>query len=257
MEVRNSDDVEDLQRIDQLFTQIWGGPRQDAVSVNMMKALAHAGHYVGTAWRGPDLLGAAVGFAYGPGGDRYLHSHIAGVSPGEQGSGVGYALKLHQAVWSLAQNLEAITWTFDPLIRRNAWFNLVKLGARGEKYFSDFYGPMHDEINDGDATDRCLVVWDLSLKVSTGTGESAAVPLLVLDIDDDGSPLTRPDRLSAADVLQCRIPPDVVDLRRRDPALARRWRQALRATMGEALSAGYVATGVTPDGCYVLERSYR
>lgn len=258
VQVRTSDSVEDLERVDRLLAEIWGGPRQDAVSVNMMKALAHSGHYIGTAWRGPDLVGAAVGFAHGPDGDPSLHSHIAGVRPGQQGSGVGYALKLHQAEWSLRRGLGSITWTFDPLVRRNAWFNLVKLGARGEKYFSDFYGAMHDEINDGDATDRCLAVWDLSSDLSRDrpVAEPAAAVLL-LEIDEEGGPSCRPDPAPGRDVLLCPIPADVVELRRREPALAGRWRQALRATMGRALASGFVATSVTSDGCYVLERRDR
>lgn len=48
-----------------------------------------------------------------------------------------------------------------PLVRRNAYFNLVKLGARATDYLPDCYGPMHDGLNRGEASDRLFVEWDL------------------------------------------------------------------------------------------------
>ena len=47
-------------------------------------------------------------------------------------------------------------WTYDPLVSRNARFNLVKLGAVGTEYAVDFYGPMRDGVNDGES-DRLTV----------------------------------------------------------------------------------------------------
>ena len=87
-----------------------------------------------------------------------------------QSRGVGYALKLHQRAWALHEDVRTITWTSDPLIRRNAWFNLNKLGASVVEYLPEFYGAMRDGINAGDLTDRCLVRWDL-----LGEGAMAAL----------------------------------------------------------------------------------
>ena len=52
-------------------------------------------------------------------------------------------------------------WTFDPLVARNAWFNLGKLGAVADAFGRAFYGEMTDEINAGDRSDRLVVRWDL------------------------------------------------------------------------------------------------
>jgi predicted GNAT superfamily acetyltransferase len=248
-------DVDGLTRINRLFDTVWGGGGQDAVPVNMLKALAHTGNYVAGAWRSGALIGAAVGFAHGP-DHPALHSHIAGVMPAAHGTGVGYALKLHQAAWALDRGLTAVTWTFDPLIRRNARFNLVKLGGRIEAYYPDFYGPMADGINDGDMTDRCLLVWDLEGGIPA-SGTAASVPaggVVVLSSTAPGAPLTR-----AADpatrVILCQTPPDVVELRRDHPDAAREWRLALRATLGQALASGAVVSGLTAAGHYVVERT--
>jgi predicted GNAT superfamily acetyltransferase len=49
------------------------------------------------------------------------------------------------------------------------------------------------------------------------------------------------------------VPPDIVALRRDEPAVARAWRLAVRETLTKILSAGYEITGATRDGWYVLE----
>ena len=68
-----------------------------------------------------------------------------------------------------------MTWTFDPLVRRNAYFNTVKLAARPVEYLVDFYGEMTDEINAGQGSDRLLVEWPLLAPevVSAAAGDFA------------------------------------------------------------------------------------
>jgi len=257
VEVCPLQDIDTLQQADHLFTQVWGGDRQEAVSVNMMKAMAHTGNYVSGAWQDGRLVGASVAFAWENTERPALHSHITGVSAVVQSKGIGVALKLHQKAWALQRGISEITWTFDPLIRRNAWFNLMKLGAQAASYHPDFYGPLEDEINADDESDRCLAVWDLHAASSPSlTDMSAAVTLLV----DDGS--ARPHVTTAgespvdpaATLLLCQIPADTESLRRDDPPLGRRWRAALRQTMGAAMDAGFIATGITRNGAYVLQR---
>lgn len=258
IEIRLLEDVGDLAEADGLLARIWSA-EGGLMGVNVMKALAHSGHYVAGAWRGGELVGASVAWAWGPDRPGALHSHITGIAPHLQSQGVGLALKLHQAAWAKARGIDCITWTFDPMVRRNAWFNLVKLGARAESYHRDFYGEMHDGVNDGELTDRCLVVWTSLPDRNPGPEPSAPPPATVLlaasagqvpemSIPADKGPERWPDRLL------CQVPADAVALRREDPQLARQWRLALRATMGEAMGAGYAATSMTPDGYYVLER---
>lgn len=253
VEVREIHDVPEMNLVDRLFAATWGSDEQDAVSVNMMKAMAHAGHYVAGAWRKDDLLGASVGFAWAPGGPPRLHSHIAGVSPEAQGGGVGFALKLHQAAWAIERRLTQITWTFDPLVRRNAWFNLMKLGATAASYHIDFYGQMNDGVNNGEMSDRCLVIWDLTSGVPRPRNEvKVDGATVLLRQRRDGRP-ERSGEIGAA-ALACQVPFDVVELRRTDHALSQEWRLALRATLGHAMQNGYVATAMTRDGHYFLER---
>jgi hypothetical protein len=66
-----------------------------------------------------------------------LHSHVTGVVDSMRHAGVGRAIKLHQRDWAAERGLDWITWTFDPLVRRNAWFNIAILGADVHSYLPD------------------------------------------------------------------------------------------------------------------------
>ena len=262
--VRTLQDLDELGQVDGLFGEIWcamGG--QVAMPVNLLQAIIHAGGYVAGAWLEGRMVGAAVAFLGRHDGVVELHSHVAGVAREAQGNGVGTALKLHQRDWARAAGIGRIAWTYDPLVRRNGWFNLVKLGARAVAYYPNFYGSMVDELNGSDETDRCLIRWDLDGKPG-GTGPSPGEPVRLLEeagrlleVSDKHRPLVvdlEAGGSSAPAVLMCQVPPDVVSMRAKQPGLAREWRLALRQTMGRAMQSGYEATAMTTDGWYVMER---
>src|SRR4029453_7402172 len=95
-----------------------------------------------------------------------------------RGRNLGYAIKVHQRAWAIERGLETITWTFDPPIRRNAWFNLAKLGALPTEYLVDFYGPIGDLLNGSDESDRLYLTWRLGAPLAAAAceGEPAALP---------------------------------------------------------------------------------
>ncbi len=241
----------------ELFCRIWRvGSADELINTGLMRALAYAGNYVVGAYRGGALVGAAVAFR----GADHLHSHITGVVPEAQGGGVGYALKQHQRAWSLARGIAEVCWTFDPLVRRNARFNLHKLGALPTAYLPDFYGAMTDGVNVGDASDRLYVTW----RLDSARAEAAArgVPTepstegaraLVMRVGDRPEPTGPPAPESRR--LLVALPLDVEALRATDPELAAPWRLAVREALVGALAAGYAITALTRDGYYLLERS--
>lgn len=257
IEITSIDDPAGIRRVSALFDEIWGTDPDSAIlPVGVLRALVHAGNYAAAALRGGEMVGAVVGFLglddWGP----YLHSHILGVSATKQGGSIGFALKQHQRAWSLAAGIRKVTWTFDPLVRRNAFFNMQKLGASAGHYYENFYGKMTDGINAGDESDRVLIVWDLdderSLRAADG---SLAEPesngsAIALREGPDGEPEVQ--RVKAPTVL-CATPTDIVSLRRTDPARALRWRRALRETLGAYMDHGYAVSGFTRSGLYVLD----
>lgn len=251
--VRELHEVAEYRQVVRLFAGIWG-PDLQPITIEMMRALAHSGNYVSGAFDGDRLAGASIAFLAMPAG-RALHSHITGATAGR---GVGLALKRHQREWALARGIDRITWTYDPLVRRNAHFNLVKLGARPEEYLPSFYGPMEDAINAGDETDRMLAVWRLDAPHVAAAARGEPYPVVVPEDavvaleSRDGRPV--PGGRDAPVVLVA-VPPDIETMRREDPGGAKAWRYALRDTLGGLLGDGGRIIGFHNKSYYVVERS--
>jgi predicted GNAT superfamily acetyltransferase len=261
-------EVHDLHLPDELatasavFDAVWG--RADSagavLGVEALTAIAHAGGQVSIARVDDEVVGATAAFlGRADDGTVFLHSHVTGVLPGAA-PGTGTALKWHQRAWCLDRGIEEVRWTFDPLIRRNLAFNLVRLGAQVDRYLEDAYGPMPDERNAGLPTDRLVTRWVLSSPrvVAAATGRSASPDVdalrrsgaeVALDVSRDGSPhltvTTAPRRL-------VRVPEDVEALRRTDRELALAWVTAVREALGRPLLRGARVSGATRDGWIVV-----
>ena len=241
-------DIADMGPIGDVLDSIWradnGWPE---VEPRLMVAIAEAGGYVAGISVGGELVGAAVGFPRHPSG---LHSHIVGVLPAHAGRGVGTALKLHQRAWCLERGIGLITWTFDPLVARNAHLNLTRLGVSAPQYLVDHYGPMHDALNSDDPSDRLLVNWDL---ISPRTGEPLPGPAVTVLADRSGEPVALSEPVPPdTDRILVAVPGDIEALRRTDPLRARRWRLAVRETLHPRVEAGWVIQGFRSDHHYVL-----
>lgn len=245
--------VEQMEQATALFTSIWQtGSDRPLIEPALLTALAHAGNYVVGVFEGTEMIAACVGFFGAPVG-QVLHSHIAGVRPDQAGRGIGLALKLHQRQWALARGLSEITWTFDPLVSRNAYFNLVKLGAGVQEYLVDFYGTMYDGVNAGQPSDRMMARWPLVTplpnSVTSRTGYAT-----VLQVAADGQP-ARQSETGSAERLAIGVPSDIEALRSEDPVAAIRWRHELRRELGERLRLGWRISGFDKNGFYLLVRN--
>lgn len=251
-----------LGQATQLLAEVWHTPvGEPPVPRDLLRALAYTGGYVSGAYVDDLLVGTSVAFMAA---DGSLHSHVSGVHERARGRDVGLALKLHQRQWAIAHHVAEVTWTFDPLLRINAWFNLSKLGAVAREYLPLFYGDLSDGLNAGDESDRLSVSWEVEgpraraaahgrLAVPSEDELLAAGSTLVLE-DRDGLPVRldappTPDR-----PLLLRVPPDAAALRRRDPAAGLRWRRALREVLQPLLEAGRTVSAMTRSGCYVVTR---
>ncbi|KGJ71953.1 hypothetical protein GY21_18715 [Cryobacterium roopkundense] len=240
--------------IEALFSLVWGlPPREPPIPAELLRSISHAGCNVTAAYDSHGTLTGAAVAIVSP-GDTSMYSLIAGVLPGTADRGVGFALKLHQRAWGLARGIPTMTWTFDPLVSRNARFNLTKLGAHAGEYEQDFYGPMHGAINANDDSDRLIAVWPLARQRSVDCSEARAeqpeLPIFpvesVRSLGPDGDPAVIDD----AGVWWCRVPEDIVRLRAQNPTLAAEWRRSIRSVFTELFAAGYVASGVTRSGWY-------
>ena len=231
-DIRLIDDAAGARRVSGLVDEVWGASTP-LLGVELVRAIGHAGGYVAAACVDDQIVGASLGFLASHHGELALHSHVTGVLPSVRATGLGRALKLHQQAWAAERGLAWVTWTFDPLVRRNAWFNLRVLGAEVREYLVDFYGPIDDSINARDESDRLLVAW-----------ATATSPRDTRQLEPDAIP---------AGALAVPTPGDIVDLRRTDPAAAAAWRRRIRDELGGALGTGARVASFTRSGEYVLE----
>ena len=151
-------ELDDLAGAALVVNRVWDDPT--LATAHLLRAYTHFGNPTIGAFHDRELVGVSVGFL-APSGGVHLHSHITGVLPGHQHLGIGYGLKLEQRRWCEANGIGEVTWTFDPMLARNAHFNLRKLGAVAEALLPAFYGSMDDGVNRGEVTDRLETHWHL------------------------------------------------------------------------------------------------
>jgi predicted GNAT superfamily acetyltransferase len=285
--------VEDLQRV------VWPGSELDIVPAHLLLTAAHNGGVVigayvqetegleerSAAQAPPHLVGAVFGF---PGfystadGQRLKHcSHILAVHPDYRNHGIGFSLK--RAQWQIVrqQGVDLITWTYDPLLSRNAHLNISRLGAVCSTYFRELYGAMRDGLNAGLPSDRFQVDWWVnSNRVNRRLSRRARQPLDLAHyfaagteiinptfMDAEGLPVPSSSALSRADadklgvgvpLLLAEIPADFPTLRTTRPDLALEWRLHSRELFEELFARGYLVTdsvyldGMHPRSFYVL-----
>ncbi|BAJ74793.1 uncharacterized conserved protein [Microbacterium testaceum StLB037] len=225
IDIRPLGTIEGIHEASRLFDAVWVGDRA-TMPANILRALEHSGNYVVGLFDEDRMIGASAAF-FGPPADRSMHSHITGVLPGYQGRGLGRQLKNHQREWALERGVGRITWTFDPLIARNAHFNLAALGTRVTDYLVNQYGEMPDDVNRGDESDRLMVAWALAEPPAATRGDAEILAVVP-------------------------VPDDIEALRRTDPAAAAEWRVRVRDELRGQLASGRRIGGFDRRGYLIV-----
>ena len=248
-----------LEHIDQLEAAfalevaIWGLEPRDGVPVSMLRAIQHGGGSVLGAYDDERLVGVTLAFPARLDERWILWSHMTGIDRDYQGQGVGFALKLQQREWALGNGYDEIRWTFDPLQRGNANFNLRRLGATAERYHVNFYGVMADEINQANVpSDRVEAIWrlcdprvDAHISGMPAADDAAGSADLVVDMELPRVLDFNGQRHTYLVQIPRRLP-------RHESLLA--WRLALRTVFTAAFDSGYCAVDFTPANAYLLRR---
>lgn len=253
-------DFDDMLAVSALLESVWGRSDEGVpMNADVLRAIVHAGGCVTCAYDEQDsLVGAAALMPSVP--STVSYSMIAAAREGGRNAGVGWAIKMHQRSWALRHGFTTMAWTFDPLLSRNARFNLVKLGAQAEEYEVAFYGHPTDAISGSDEADRLVVNWDL------GSYKVLAACTAVLDGQQGEATISPPTQATLSRVgpdgaavfarlgleRWCRVPSDIIALRRSDPDQASWWRMAMRSIFVEAFSDGLCARSMSRDGWYRL-----
>lgn len=258
---------------ERLQQQVWGFADLAVIPDHLIHMLTGAGGLLLGAFDGIGPGREMIGFTLSvvgllEGGVLRHHSLMAAVRPDCQDRGVGYKLKLAQRDRILAQGIRIITWTFDPLESRNAYFNLNKLGTVVAQYLPNYFGELRDVRNRGIDTDRFLCQWHLdSPRVRSYLGGGKPPALALGDVDTINrtqrtaagfrAPAGFRPGLRAANLL-FEIPTDLQAIRKADLDLARTWRLEARRALVAYLDEGYLVTSLFREGdrsFLVLERS--
>ncbi len=248
VELRPLATLEEADLITGVMIATWG--EHQLLPREVLRAFQDSGNMPYGAFAGDAMVGYVLGFLGVDEGGLHLHSHMLAVLPEWRSRGVGYALKLAQRAVALDAGVRVVRWTFDPLLSRNAYFNIVKLGALCDRFHRDFYGEMTDTLNRGERSDRLVVRWELD-REPTGPAPAEGLEVLGRQGPED---LPRPTavRAPSSEPALVRIPREYPSLRERDAALAEAWREASAGAIEACFSAGLRVRGFTVDSAYLF-----
>ena len=222
--------LQDQDSARKIFDITWSLDAGTEITPNLLQAMVYSGSYLSGAFMENKLLGAAFAFPATNDG-LHFHSHMTAVLPEFRDKGVGYALKIDQWYWAKKMNYSHLSWTFDPLVRRNAKLNIAKLGVDISAYHPNFYGDMPDALNAGDESDRLMVSW------RTDVGAPKARELIA-----------NPE---IGDIL-IEIPEDIVAIRSKNQNESIKWRRRVREQFMRAFEKNGKVIGFSAKNEYIV-----
>jgi len=230
IQVRELKSLQDQDYGRKIFDLTWAMDAGTEITSNLLQAMAHSGSYLSGAFIDNKIVGAAFAFPATNNG-LHLHSHMTAVLDEFRDKGVGYALKCDQWNWAKRHKYPYLSWTFDPLVRRNAKLNIIKLGVDISAYFPNFYGEMTDVLNAGDESDRLMVLW------RTDKDEPKVRELITHPKPDD---------------VLIEIPEDIVAIRTKDQSESMKWRRLVREQFLSAFEKNGKVVGFSANNEYVV-----
>jgi predicted GNAT superfamily acetyltransferase len=185
-----------------------------------------------------------------------------------QNHGIGRRLKEFQRDALRTLGVTRMYWTYDPLVARNAHFNLNRLGARVVEYVQDMYGAdTGSTLHSGLGTDRFIVDWPITMAPSPERAVAAAAATAawraapILNVDPDGdTPIELASIAASLPALaRVEIPDDILRLQWERTEHAVLWRRSTRQALQWALANGYSVERFQRDpsdarGYYMLAR---
>jgi len=248
--------VRDLTKYDEFLQvrdvqqAIWGFTQGEGLYPPALNTAAENGGTVIGAFDGAKMIGFIYGFP-GLHTDRRLKlcSQTMGVLPEYRNKGVAAKLKWAQRQRVLENDIDLITWTYDPLEAPNARLNMHTLGGIARTYKRNIYGENFGALSKGLPSDRFIVEWwiktdrveqrSMGLKPEpiglgspianrcAGTSGDRHIEAIDLDID--------------APIIRVEIPNDLQAIKKTNMALAWDWRMKMRELFEAYFARGYEA----------------
>jgi chorismate synthase len=238
--IRDLETLEEYLACCDLQEETWGKGFSERVPAAILRVSQKIGGVTAGAFA-PD--GRMIGFVFGMTGLRDgkpAHwSDMLAVREEARGRHLGDRLKHFQRERVRALGCELMLWTYDPLVARNAHFNINRLGALPVEYVTDMYGSnTGSELHGKLPTDRFVIGWNLVRDYQPVPGIDAPRP------GDEAMPLGNPLGVAALPVLELppngaavrvQIPRDLSAVQRASMDDAMHWRLTVR----DALVASY------------------
>lgn len=236
--IRDLATLEEYTECVELQEETWGRGFSERVPGAILRVSQKIGGVSAGAF---DPTGRMIGFVFGMTGLREgkpAHwSDMLAVRPEARGQHIGDRLKHYQRQQVRALGVDLMLWTCDPLVARNAHFNINRLGARPVEYVENMYGDNTGSTLHGALpTDRFVVAWELSRDYEMPAGADRPAP------GDEGIPLANPLDGAGNPVIalgagaaRVQIPRDIerVPYDERHP-----WRLTVRAAMNALFARG-------------------
>jgi predicted GNAT superfamily acetyltransferase len=246
--VRDLTKYDEFLQVREVQQQIWGFTQGEGLYPPMLKTAAENGGTIIGAFDGGQLIGFLFGFL-GLHDDRHLKlcSQTMGILPEYRNKGVAATLKWAQRERVLANEIDLITWTYDPLEAPNARLNLRTLGGVAHVYKQNIFGENFGALGKGLPSDRFLVEWWIATERVRQRHDRIAVEPIGVD-----SPIvnacaggTGDRRITALDlnlnapIVRVEIPNDLQAIKKTNMALAQEWRMRTRELFEAYFARGY------------------
>jgi predicted GNAT superfamily acetyltransferase len=246
--VRDLTKYDEFLQVREVQQQIWGFTQGEGLYPPMLKTAAENGGTIIGAFDGGKMIGFLFGFL-GLHTDRRLKlcSQTMGILPEYRNKGVAATLKWAQRERVLANEIDLITWTYDPLEAPNARLNLHTLGGVARVYKQNIYGENFGALGKGLPTDRFLVEWWIATERVQQRHDRVVVEPIGVDSPivnacsggTGDRHITAIDLSLAAPIVRLEIPNDLQAIKQTNMALAQDWRLKTRELFEAYFARGY------------------
>lgn len=163
IEIRECASLEEFGECVRLQKEVFALPDYEISPVRHLVVTKSAGGFILGAFAAQKLVGFVLNVPAIYDGKPAFYSHMTAVDKNFQNAGIGAKLKWAQREKALERNINLIKWTFQPVLARNAHFNLNRLGAVIREYKENFYGTDYPNNQNkiGLHSDRLYCEWHL------------------------------------------------------------------------------------------------
>lgn len=241
--IRDLRTLEEYSECCELQEETWGRGFSERVPAAILRVSQKIGGVTAGAFDGNDRM---IGFVFGMTGireGRPAHwSDMLAVREEARGRHIGDRLKHYQREQVQRIGVDVMLWTADPLVARNAHFNINRLGAMPVEYIENMYGANTGSTLHGALpTDRTVIAWQLS-KVHAPDPEAmrqragdAELPL-ANPLDGESHPhFVDP---GPSDAVRVQVPIDLGAVQHAGGDAATRWRLSVRGAFSALFARG-------------------